>query len=163
MKQSSRWGIRTLAEAYRRALTLGLANTAEIGAWLDRVLAETDKPAIEVIEASLAASRGAPALVSALATIRGEYNAQLMTRGFFHLSRRAVVRSPEQALRVAEALYAMALDREFPAEDAMARMLSFQDALELADQQVFGKREDLTRDLIAFLDEYAAWPNEQGE
>ena len=52
------------------------------------------------------------------------------------------------------ALYSMAWDGDVPDPEGERWMWSFDDALDLADQGIYGDKDDVRRDLVQFLRRY---------
>ena len=84
---------RTIAEAYHRTLEFGLADVAEVVAWVDSVIMAEPRPAFALIEAS--SSGGEPgALLAALRDVPGVADASARRRLIFGIMRRAFERDP---------------------------------------------------------------------
>lgn len=144
---------RTIAEAYHRALEFGLADGAEVDAWVESVIAAEPRPAFAFIEASSAG--GEPgALLAALRDVPGVADASTRRRVIFGIMSRALDRDPVAIKKIVRALYSMALDGDVPDADGEHWMWSFDDALDLADQGIYGHKDDVRRDLVQFLRRY---------
>ena len=144
---------RTIAEAYLRALEFGLADIGEVAAWVDRVMLAEAQPAFAFIEASSAG--GDPvALLSALRDVPGVADDGLRRCLVFGLMAQALDREPAAIELITHALYQMAMGGDAPAPDAQVRMERLDDALALARQGIYGREEDVRRELAQLLAEY---------
>lgn len=152
------WNVKTIAEAYRRALAVGVADPAETVQWLDREIASEAHPISELLDASLALSAGVPALIGALGALPGECNTALAVRGFFYLARRGLAENKQRGPAIAQALFRMAVNKEAPSSSAESGMYYFHDAFDLATQGIHGSEEEVRSELMNFLGEHSAWP-----
>jgi len=144
---------RTIAEAYHRALEFGIADVSEVDTWVDSVIVAEPRPAFAFIEASSAG--GEPgALLAALREVPGVADAGARRRLIFGIMSRALDRDPCAIKRIVRALYSMALDGDVPDPDGEQWMWSLDDALDLAEQGIYGHKDDVRRDLVQFLRQY---------
>lgn len=144
---------RTIAEEYHRALEFGLADVSEVDAWVDSVIVTVPRPAFAFIEASSAG--GEPgALLAALRDVPGVADAVHRRRLIFGIMSRALDRDPAAIKSIVRALYSMALAGDVPDPDGECWMWSLDDALDLAEQGIYGHEDDVRRDLVQFLRQY---------
>lgn len=125
---------RNIAGAYHRALELGLVDGEEIVAWTDVVMEVEDDPAMAFIDASCSGGDHV-ALLKALQEVPGELDEDARRRLVFGLMLAAVNRNADSAGPVAQALHAMALDKDVPDADAEACMLRIHGDLETAGDE----------------------------
>ena len=136
---------RNIAGAYHRALELGLVGGEEIVAWSDGVMGVEDDPDMAFIDASCSGGDHV-VLLKALQEVPGELDEAARRRLVFGLMLAAVNRDAESAGSVAQALHAMATDKDVPDAAAEASMLRFHGEL--------GSAGDVHSELVDFLSQH---------
>lgn len=144
---------RTIADAYHRALEHGIVTAAEVVAWVDHVIATDDSPAIAFIDASCA-GEDSGVILTALGEVPGDGDPIRSSRLTIGLMKRLVEREPGRYPTVTKALYSMALDGLFPHASAEHDMWRFDDDLGLAIDGVHGSEKEISREILAFLQEH---------
>lgn len=142
--------------ALAKALAHGLAKPAEVVAWVDSVIAETEDPDYWLIEASLA-GHDVNGLITAL---QEEFDQRVGGEGADVW--RAVLghfgdwfaTHPSDGPLVAQVIYDMAVAGQVPDRSAETEMFSFDDAYEHAVAGHWGSVEQLDAELAAFLEPF---------
>jgi hypothetical protein len=93
-------------------------------------------------------------LLAALREVAGVADASDRRRMIFGIMGRALDRDPGAIKRIVRALFAMAPDGDVPDPNGESWMLSLDDALDLAEQGIYGHKHDVRRDLAQFLRQY---------
>lgn len=145
------------ARALARVLALGFGSPRDVVAWVDTLIVEASTPHPSLIDASLAEAKPGE-LVAALesfAAASGNADVPAVWSAVLgHLSS-WLLAHPDDGPRIARALYRMAVAGECPDRDAESKMYAFDDQYDLAIDAVYGVREQIDRELSAFLARYA--------
>ena len=143
------------AEIYRYGLPLGLFEVSDVVKWCDFIVMAEPSPDIGIIEASIAGSKGAYAVASALSEVQGEFDKVLVIRHILGAMYEVLRVNRTKAPLVARLLYRMASDNDFPDDDTETEMWRFWDEVDLAVEGIHGDVEEVTDDLLRFLKRYS--------
>ena len=145
--------LRTQAEAYAQALEMGLLETREVVAWVDREIAASDVPALPLIEASLAQD-DINALLSALRNFPGEEDPAGTFRLLLGHMRRALAANPALVDPIVEKLFRMAVDAVLPNPEMEGEVFALEGDLEMFQAGIQGSLGEVRRKLERFLKKF---------
>jgi hypothetical protein len=146
------------ARALARLLTRGLASPREVVAWVDTLIAQAPFPHEALIEAALSETRRGD-LISALnrfADVSGVDDGPVVWTAILRELGGWLRDHPDDGPRIADVLYGMAVDGEYPDAEAEGEMYQLDDEYELAATGVHRSRPEVDRQLREFLGRYAA-------
>ena len=144
------------ARALAKVLALGFGSPRDVVAWVDTLITGASTPHPFLIDASLAEARPS-ALVAALesfAAASGIADVPAVWSAVLGELSSWLLAHPDDGPRIARALFRMAVAGEFRDRDAESKMYAFDDQYDLAIDAVYGIREEVDRELRAFLARY---------
>ncbi|MEM7232213.1 MAG: hypothetical protein AAF517_08570 [Planctomycetota bacterium] len=143
---------RTIAEAYARALDLGLLSPEVVTRWIDASILVEASPLPELCVASTITDP--EDLATALRHIPGEVESDEAHRLLFGHMLQALVEEKASAKCVASELFRMAMADEVPNPAAQGPMFTFYDDLDLAHLGHIGDRDydAILNELCEFLE-----------
>jgi hypothetical protein len=138
------------AYAFAESLANGFVTPSEVTPWIDGVVLRTDDPSAVLLDAGMARD-DCNRLIELLHTFGGDANQSDVAQYLFADMAAALQRDASVGTSIARALYQMALDGHWPHPDAEAKMYYFEDAFDLARQQIQGDVETVRAELSEFL------------
>lgn len=147
--------IKEQAEIYRIGLMLGIFKVSDVLAWCDSIIMAKSSPDIAIIETTMAGSKGINAVIHALSEVSGEFDKQSVVKQILGVMYYLLNQDRKQAPHIARCLYSMAMYNDAPGENAEADMWRFWDAIDLALDGYYGDVEELTDELLKFLEKYS--------
>ena len=138
------------AEFFKLGLLAGYVTPQEVIQWADTLIAQQDKPSGEILDISIATSPDD--LVVKLRKIEGAYDWSRVVQRFFNIVYDALQQDHSRAASIARDLYHLmhACEQEF-SPDIQHAIYYFDDGFDLANQRIYGNSQQLTQELLDFL------------
>ncbi|MGV8042597.1 MAG: hypothetical protein AB2L07_21955 [Thermoanaerobaculaceae bacterium] len=147
-----------LLAAYRLALVFGIVPPQTVASLVSRLMLEADRLSPELLVAAEARVDSIAELTSALTALSSGADSHRASRLFMGIAHQQLLHNPDLAEDVTRALDHLASTRQAPSE-AEGEMFAFNDLFHCAYAGIYGHREDVVRDLIAFLERHALCPD----
>lgn len=140
--------------------TIGVKRSEDIIAWADRVIEEEDKPDARLIDLSTTPPERTDLFLAELERLRDGSDIWSAVRDGLDSVYDYVVLHPEEAERVAQALYSVASWYPKGMPNEFSFIFHFDDAFYLAKEGIYGGTDVVFADFVAHLKRYQKRPTQ---
>jgi hypothetical protein len=139
--------------------TIGVKKAEDIVAWADRVIAEEERPDARILDLSTTSPERTDVFVAELGRLKDGGDIWRAVADGLDAVHDFVVAHPEEAERIAQALYSVASWYPKGMPDEFSFIFHFDDAFYLAKEGIYGGTDAVYADFVAHLKRYKNEPN----